>query len=79
MNNASLSLHYMARAARPSQHSLNVIGAYYKGVRFRVAQHVASLSVGKRTITQPVIEVLTEVHRRYTWVTYQFLTSEDTP
>lgn len=78
MNNASLALHYMARSARPSTHSLAVIGAHYKGVRFRAAQHVASLAVGKRTITQHVIEVLTEVRGRYAWVTYQFLAPEDT-
>jgi hypothetical protein len=78
MNHNMLWMHNAARASRPSQHSLSVIGAHYKGVRFRAAQHVASLSVGKRTITQHVIEVLTEIKGRYTWVAYQFLAPEDT-
>jgi hypothetical protein len=78
MNNNMLWMHYTARAGRVSTYALNLIGAYYKGVRFRVAQHVAHLSVGQRTITQSVVEVLTEVHGQYQWVAYQFLDPEDT-
>jgi hypothetical protein len=68
----------MARVLRVSTQALGQIGAHYKGVRFRLVQHVADLHVGRRTITQAVVEVLTEVRGRYQWVAYQYLTPEDT-
>lgn len=79
MNHQMLTLHHLAREARPTQQALRMIGARYKGVRFRLAEHRASLIVGLMTITQPVIEVLTELSGGYQWVAYQFLDPEDTP
>lgn len=74
-NHRMLTLHYMARSARPSNAALATIGAHFKGVRFRVAQHEARLSVGVRTITQPVVETLIHWNGRYRWVVYQFLSA----
>lgn len=79
MNHQMLALHHMARELRPTQQAMRTIGAHYKGVRFRLAEHRASLFIGLMTITQPVIEVLTEVRGTYQWVAYQYLDPEDTP
>ncbi len=69
MNNRMLAMHHMAREARPTHRALCMIGAHYRGVRFRLSEHRATPR--SLTYTWPVIEVLTEVRGVFQWVLYQ--------